>query len=234
METGTERVVQGDEGARTFSPVQEELSVEGHTSDCQAGCPPHVHAPIGDGASSESPEGVREGTPEITEAQYRKLRGQYFTVRHIPLTDCGHKMDVINQPRHANCENCWWQWFNFHPKLVETVDEAWREHGKAFVVKLRGKKFADMFARFIVTVVAFKKQEEALRENTTDTDKLRGTGVEAGEVRTGDSDRAAYPVIESGEGQGGERSSEGDEQGTRESAPADGQESGPASSVVPN
>lgn len=101
----------------------------------------------------------------ITEAQYRKMRGQYFTVRHIPLTDCGHKMDVINEPRHRNCENCFFQWMNFHPQLVQTVDEAWREHGQAFVIKLRGRWFAKMFGRYMATVIAFKKQEEAEHEN---------------------------------------------------------------------
>ena len=101
----------------------------------------------------------------ITESQLRALRGKYFTVRHIPLTDCGHKMDVINEPRHRNCENCFFQWMNFHPQLVQTVDEAWREHGQAFVIKLRGRWFAKMFGRYMATVIAFKKQEEAEREN---------------------------------------------------------------------
>jgi hypothetical protein len=90
----------------------------------------------------------------------RQLRGQYFTIRHIPLTDCGHKMDVINFPRHIHCENCVWQFFNFHPQLVQTVDEAWREHGKAFVVRLRGKKFAHLFARYMKTVAYFQEQEK--------------------------------------------------------------------------
>ncbi len=101
----------------------------------------------------------------ISEAQLRKLRGQYFTVRHIPLTDCGHKMDVINEPRHRHCENCWYNWLNYHPKLVEVVDEMWREHGKAFVVRMRGEHFTRQFGRFMATVIAFKKQEEAEREN---------------------------------------------------------------------
>ena len=98
----------------------------------------------------------------ISEAQLRKLRGQYFTVRHIPLTDCGHKMDVINEPRHRNCSNCFWQWMNFHPKLVETVDEAWREHGKEFIIRLRGKHFAKQFGRYMSTVSHFREQERQL------------------------------------------------------------------------
>ena len=98
----------------------------------------------------------------ITESQLRALRGKYFTVRHIPLTDCGHKMDVINEPRHRNCSNCFWQWVNFHPKLVETVDEAWREHGKEFIIRLRGKHFAKQFGRYMSTVSHFREQERQL------------------------------------------------------------------------
>jgi hypothetical protein len=94
----------------------------------------------------------------------RQLRGQYFTVRHIPLTDCGHKMDVINEPRHRNCENCWWQWLNFHPQLVQTVNEAWQEHGKAFVIRLRGRHFAKMFGRYMASVRHFMEQEEKAKQ----------------------------------------------------------------------
>ena len=115
----------------------------------------------------------------ISEAQLRALRGQYFTVRHIPLTDCGHKMDVINEPRHRNCQNCFWQWMNFHPKLVETVDEAWREHGKAFVIRLRGKWFATMYARYMATVIEFKKQEEEQKVEQTNNARQPGENTAA-------------------------------------------------------
>lgn len=102
-----------------------------------------------------------ETAPDLSPSGIRKLRGQYFTIRHIPLTDCGHKLDVINEPRHRNCQNCFWQWMNFHPQLVSTVDEAWREHGKAFVIRLRGKHFAEQFGRYMATVAHFKEQEKA-------------------------------------------------------------------------
>ncbi len=115
----------------------------------------------------------------ISEAQLRKLRGQYFTVRHIPLTDCGHKMDVINEPRHRNCSNCFWQWMNFHPQLVQTVDEAWREHGQAFVIKLRGRWFAKMFGRYMATVIAFKKQEEEQKVEQTNNARQPGENTAA-------------------------------------------------------
>jgi len=100
----------------------------------------------------------------ITPKMLRELRGKYFTVRHILLTDCGHNMDVINEPRHRNCENCWWQWLNFHPQLVKSVDEAWQEHGKAFVIRLRGRHFAKMFGRYMASVRHFMEQEEKAKQ----------------------------------------------------------------------
>jgi hypothetical protein len=110
----------------------------------------------------ENSEKISETTtPDLSSAGLRKLRGQYFTVRHIPLEACEHLMDVINEPRHRNCENCWWNFFLYHPQLVTSVDEAWREHGKEFVIRLRGKKFADMFGRFQKTVQHLKEQEKA-------------------------------------------------------------------------
>ena len=115
----------------------------------------------------------------ITEAQYRKMRGQYFTVRHIPLTDCGHKMDVINEPRHRNCENCWYNWLNYHPKLVEVVDEMWREHGKAFVVRMRGEHFARMYGRFQATIAHFKRQEEEQKVEQTNNARQPGENTAA-------------------------------------------------------
>jgi hypothetical protein len=110
--------------------------------------------------SEEQDTGQTAPSAPVTPQTMRQLRGQYFTVRHIPLADCGHKMDVINEPRHRNCENCWWQWLNFHPQLVQTVNEAWQEHGKAFVIRLRGEHFAKMFGRYMASVRHFMEEEK--------------------------------------------------------------------------
>jgi len=138
---------------------------------------------------------VRQEPPDLSPAGLRKLRGQYFTIRHIPLTDCGHKLDVLNEPRDRNCQNCFWQWMNFHPQLVSTVDEAWREHGKEFVIRLRGKHFANQFGRYMATVAHFKEQEKANvdqqgesdssgQEGQGGTDFAFGHNVEGGQTES--------------------------------------------------
>ena len=53
----------------------------------------------------------------FNEKTMRKLRGKYFSVEHPWLEDCGHRLDMINFPKR-NCQNCLFQWFNCHAKLV--------------------------------------------------------------------------------------------------------------------
>ena len=151
---------------------------------------------------AQAPNGEPSPKPDLSPRGIRKLRGQYFTVRHIPLADCGHKMDVINEPRHRNCENCWFQWLNFHPQLVSTVDEAWREHGKEFVVRMRGNKFVEMYGRFMATVAHLRKEEEAQNANKTIGGISEGNG-EAGDIST------VNPLDQSGEDQGSTGGGEG-------------------------
>ena len=108
--------------------------------------------------------------PEITPRLLRALRGRYFTVKHVLLSDCGHKMDMINEPRHRHCENCWFQWLNYHPQLVETADKMFREQGKKPLEGLRGAHFVKMFVRFMSTVIHFMNEEkDSVQRNTTGT-----------------------------------------------------------------
>jgi hypothetical protein len=115
---------------------------------------------------------------QISLKQLKELRGKYFTVRHIPLEECGHKLDALNEPRHRNCETCWWHWFETHPALVEAVDDAWRTQGKRLVVNLRGTHFATMFARYVVTRTAINKEREeanAVKESNSEEIQSRRT-----------------------------------------------------------
>ena len=101
--------------------------------------------------------------PAITPKLIRAMRGKYFTVKHILLTNCGHRLDMVNEPRHRHCENCYFQWFNTHPQLVETADQFFRTHGKLALEGMRGKNFVKMFVRYMATVIHFMKEEAALK-----------------------------------------------------------------------
>ena len=140
--------------------------------------------------------------PEITPQLLKKLRGKYFTVRHVVLENCGHRLDMINQPK-TNCENCWWQWLLHHPQLVETTDQFFRTHGKEPLVGMRGERYFKMFVRFMSTYLKFQQEvreaqekanesssgqeqsiDPAVLSNTTDADAGVGTPVESREVES--------------------------------------------------
>jgi hypothetical protein len=117
--------------------------------------------------------------------QLRALRGQFFTVKHVLLTDCGHRLDVINEPRHRNCDNCWFAWLNMHPTLIDTVHEAWQQHGKELVIKLRGKHFTKMFGRFMATVVEAAQEGKLIHEQKESQEGFSGQNT-AGMVESSD------------------------------------------------
>jgi hypothetical protein len=166
----------------------EPTSVEGDTLPEAVLDEPEVYSVAGD--SIQGPADATEARPEVPEQQafigedgqvhevppeligpdgkmlpfnektMRMLRGKYFTVRHVFLSDCGHKIDMINQPK-TNCENCWYNWMNRHGQLVETADEFYRQYGKDKLVAMRGARFVKMFLRFMSTVNHFLEQQKA-------------------------------------------------------------------------
>lgn len=102
---------------------------------------------------------LNDPTSKLTESQFRELRGRYFTVRHLRVKECGHKIDTMNEPS-IGCEWCWWTWLSGHAELVQTTDEAFREHGKDFVIRLRGRRYLKYFLRYMATVARFKKEQD--------------------------------------------------------------------------
>lgn len=177
METQDERVVQSDEGAgNPDTPSGSESSVEEKPPAGYENLPKELW-PDKDGKP-----------PVVTEKLLRSLRNRLFTVRHVRLLDCGHRLDMINEPRHRHCENCWFQWFNRHPQLVEIADQMFREQGKGAMIGLRGKHFFKMFVRYMATVIRLMKEEGRLPSDATnqtepDTDSIDGST--AGENESG-------------------------------------------------
>jgi len=169
--------------------------------------------------SQSVPEGVpSEPQGPLTTKQLKELRAKFFTVRHVLLKDCDHRLDMINEPRHKHCENCWFQWFNTHGKLIESVDAAYKEHGKDFIIKLRGVTFFKMFLRFMATVAHWQHQAqmEALQKAQVQNGQVdAGIGVGVQQADAGD---AGSPVSENttvsigkneGSGSGGEGTQQG-------------------------
>lgn len=169
MENEVERVLPDNEGTgvtgdqpKAFSAAAaEDVCPTADCGVCEAG---HVHA---EGSEAPNPEELSEEQKQFAEefkrnpeAALRKLRGKHFTVRHIPLP-CGHKMDLINEPRHRNCEQCYWYWFNHHGPLVQAVIDAHQTEGKEFVIRMRGKHFFRQFTRFMATVNAMIAEGKA-------------------------------------------------------------------------
>jgi hypothetical protein len=200
METQTERLVQTDEGIGS-SPAASDLPASTvlacgptFTENLKAVESDSVQEPTG---TAETPaaepvgppkgyEGVppelwpdKDGNPPvITERLLRSLRGKYFTVRHVRLGVCGHLLDMINQPRN-NCEQCWFQFYNTHPQLVEVADQFFRTHGKKPMIGMRGEKFVKMFLRYMATIIHLMKQEGRI---PSDTDNQQGN--DAGSVNS--------------------------------------------------
>jgi hypothetical protein len=201
MEEITERLVQNDKGLGQTAadveifPTELELAAavdtgerpfvapEPETVPDEAGIPEAV-----EGDKPQSPPAGYENVPQelwpdangnppqLTEKLLSKLRGKYFTVKHPRLTDCGHLLDMINQPKN-NCQTCWWTWFNSHPQLIEVADQFFRTHGKNAMISMRGEKFVKMFLRFMSTVHHFMEQERLKNANNSEranTDSVDG------------------------------------------------------------
>ena len=145
-----------------------------------------------------TPDGVQELPPwligtdgkplPINERTLRLIRGKTFTVRHIPL-NCGHKMDLQNQPK-TNCETCWWEWLNNHSTLVQTAHEFYQQYGKERLVAMRGKVFTRQFLRFMSTVAHFLAEQKA-QEAANGNSEQRGDNQPEGSQGEGSAVEAA-------------------------------------------
>jgi hypothetical protein len=132
-----------------------------HTEECESPCDTPSHIPWDDNHSVKLTEHLNaEPQKPLTEAQFRKLRGLYFTVRHHRVQPCGHLLDQINEPTFRNCEACWFCFFNSHGQLVEVTDKALQEQGFRFLDKMRGKKYRRAFTSFMSTIARLKKESD--------------------------------------------------------------------------
>jgi len=137
---------------------------------------------------------------KLTESQFRELRNRYFTIRHPRVKVCGHALDQINEPTFRNCEHCWFSFFSTHAELVTVTDEAFQEHGSAFVDRMRGVTYRKMFVRFMATMARFKQESDALKAQEK-LNEQRSDIQSSGAVREtdGQGERGGSDLPETGE-----------------------------------
>ena len=180
MEERIENVAQGHRGDGTEAEiprVASGLHSEDSVIDIESGLsteaevPESPEPPVSEPPNAViTPDGVQELPPwligsdgkplPINERTLRLIRGKTFTVRHILLEDCQHKMDMQNQPK-TGCENCWYQWLNHHGTLVQTAHEFYQQFGKERLVAMRGAKFVKYFLMFMSTVAHMIEEQKA-------------------------------------------------------------------------
>ena len=211
MESSNAGMDQGNEGVgqQFFGSGLSEAVAPESTCDTDAPVSEEVlgesEAPVSEPESSqtqpESPEQqafvgsdgqVHQIPPELigpdgkmlpfTERTMAMLRNRYFTVRHVFLANCQHKLDMINQPKN-NCDSCWFQFFNTHSTLVETARDFHQQYGKERLIAMRGKKFFVAFCRFMSTVHHILEEQKLKEQNDNQELGNLGDGVcrEAGE-----------------------------------------------------
>lgn len=115
----------------------------------------------------EVPEGIPlvQEQPKLTEDEIKKLRKQYITVQHPRVIGCKHRLDLSRQPRHRNCQTCWFAWFNNHGEVVQQLDEMHTAGGDTLIVQLQGKKFLHRWRQFMATVAQWQKVGEVTETN---------------------------------------------------------------------
>ncbi len=116
----------------------------------------------------------------ITRTEYGKLRKEQITHKYKRLPDCGHKFVPGAYPRHRNCENCLFAFFQINGELSQSIEELYAKHGSTPVIRLLGKKVYHNWRKFMATVALLKKAQEAQGEvngSTTGTESSSETTV---------------------------------------------------------
>jgi hypothetical protein len=81
---------------------------------------------------------------------------------HQTVAVCGHKYNHNRQPRHRNCEQCWYAFFVNHGELVQTTDEVYQKYGADAITTFHGKTYLDNFLAFMSTLAHFQADQAKL------------------------------------------------------------------------
>lgn len=134
-------------------------------------------------AADKATESLAPEEKKLTEKEYKNLLRIFFTVRHNTVEPCGHKLDIKREPR-GNCPYCWFVYFNTYGEMVQTCDEVFQKHGPKALESLRGKKFVKNFIRFMATLAAMKKLQDAQKESNGESTGSVGSSSRASEDST--------------------------------------------------
>jgi len=119
-----------------------------------------------DGNLVEKADKVDSEEKQLTSGDVKNLHKLYTTVRLPVVLACKHRLDLHEQPRHRNCEHCWFAWFNQHGEIVKQLDEMHADGQDAVIVQLQGKKFLHRWKQFMSTIARWKEENEKTQVDT--------------------------------------------------------------------
>jgi hypothetical protein len=101
---------------------------------------------------------------KLSRVMIGKIRKKQITVHNPRAQGCHHKLDLKSQPKHRNCEHCWWAWFQNNGEMVKTADEVFQNGHPELIVQLQGEVFYKNFLKFMSTVARLKDLEKPIEE----------------------------------------------------------------------
>ena len=101
-------------------------------------------------------------------------------IRFQRLPICKHKFVHGSEPRHRNCESCWFAFFQIHGEITQLADEIHSKHGLPGLRQLKGPKFAKNFTKFMATLAVWKKATEEAKQNANTEESAGGTSGSGG------------------------------------------------------
>jgi hypothetical protein len=96
-----------------------------------------------------------------SEVQYR----YYDSHKNGPLKyervqPCQHKFVPGGEPRHRNCQPCWFTFFQVYQGLTKTAEEVLRTEGEHALIQIRHAKFYKHYKRYVATMAKWKEMAD--------------------------------------------------------------------------
>lgn len=94
---------------------------------------------------------------------------QSITVKHSIVAACGHKLDMRHFPTMANCEDCWFAFFELavSKEMMGKMHLMLIQRGKEGIAAVFGKKFLKHYGRYLGAKMIEQRVEQAEETNTS-------------------------------------------------------------------